>query len=172
MSVLVPEPAEDGAALISDRIDAGQERPENPVGTPQGKYHVEWVSRRDGDFPTVQHFRQRLGIVHRLPAPALRLIGRSACILIPFFIIPKYMSVGVGHPCQLRDVVGQGMKLCFALTQYLLGLHPLGDVAGDLGEADDPRGLIDDGRDHAADEETAAVLAEMPAFILAATRFG
>src|SRR5690606_4433540 len=56
-------------------------------------------------------------------------------------------------------------KLLARRLQRLLGFPPLGDVAGELGEADQ-LAVLANGVQHAVRPEAAAVLAEPPALLL------
>src|SRR4051812_12544457 len=61
-------------------------------------------------------------------------------------------------------------KLLLHLLELELGVAPLGDVAGDLGEADEPAVLPDRIDDDAGPEE-GAVLADAPALFFIAAAF-
>src|SRR4030095_9512195 len=61
-------------------------------------------------------------------------------------------------------------KLLLHLLELELGVAPLGDVAGDFGEADEPA-LLPDRIDADAGPEEGAVLADAPAFLFVAALF-
>src|SRR5438309_1101541 len=58
------------------------------------------------------------------------------------------------------------------LVEFALGLAALGDVAGDLGEADDVAGVVADRVDHHVGPEARAILAHPPAFLFEAALGG
>jgi hypothetical protein len=62
------------------------------------------------------------------------------------------------------DALHQQLELALALPQPRLGLPPLGQVAGDLGEAHQPTVSIPDWVDDDVRPEAAAILAHPPAF--------
>jgi hypothetical protein len=66
------------------------------------------------------------GVVRLAPAPALHLREGRAGIFVPAPIVPVDPAVRVGHPGELRERVGHGAELLFALSQ--LGFRPLGVV--------------------------------------------
>ena len=79
----------------------------------------------------------------------------------------------------MRDAAGQlaervellrFRQLLLHLLELELGLAAFGDVAGDLGEADEIAVLVD-GVDDDAGPEEGAVLADAPAFLLVAAVF-
>ena len=71
-----------------------------------------------------------VGVVDRLPAPALHLLRRRAGVLVPAAVVPEDVAVRAGHPRQLRDRVGQQPQLLLALPQRRLAPLPLRDVGG------------------------------------------
>src|SRR4051812_46224584 len=76
------------------------------------------------------------------------------------------MGDPAGQLSQRIELLGFRKLLLHAL-QLELGLAPLGDVAGDLGKADQPAVFLDGVDDDAGPEER-AVLADTPAFLLIA----
>ena len=64
------------------------------------------------------------------------------------------------------DALDQQAELLLAPSQGFLGRFALGDVAGDLGEAEQVSVFVTDGVDDDAGPEAAAVLANPPAFRL------
>jgi hypothetical protein len=63
----------------------------------------------------------------------------------------------VGHPRQLRHVVGQRAEAALLVAQRRLGPPPLGDVARDLAGADDDVVFVADRRDREFHVEQAAI---------------
>src|SRR5579884_330680 len=64
-----PKPADHIAGIILHRHAASEKRTEAPIGTSKRKYHLEWLSGRDGGTPAFENGGKTLGIVNRLPAP-------------------------------------------------------------------------------------------------------
>ena len=76
-----------------------------------------------------------------------------------------HAAFGVEHVDRVvGDALHQQAELLLALPQRLLGRAPLGQVAGDLGEADDLAGGRADRVDDHIGPEAGAVLADAPAF--------
>ncbi len=89
------------------------------------------------------------------------------------FQIPKnyhheIVEVMCNAACQLADGVHflRGGELFLSLAQSPLGFHPLGDIAGDFGEADQFAVIIPDGINHYRGPKTSAVFSHAPAFRL------
>ncbi len=79
----------------------------------------------------------------------------------------RHPSLGV-EPVDgvVGDALHQQPELLLALAQGLVGPPAFGDVAGDLGEADQPPLLVADGVDDHVGPEPNAVLADPPALLL------
>ena len=75
-------------------------------------------------------------------------------------------AFGVEHIDRIvGDALDQQPELFLAAAKRLFGFAPLGEIAGDLGEAGEARRLaIADGIDHHMGPEAAAILADPPAF--------
>ena len=72
----------------------------------------------------------------------------------------------LAHRLQIRR---QGAQLFARVLELLFGLLQAGDVARDLGEAEQPALLVPQGGDNNVRLETGTVLAHAPAFVLSAT---
>ncbi|MGY4596142.1 hypothetical protein ACVWXL_003888 [Bradyrhizobium sp. GM22.5] len=81
----------------------------------------------------------------------------------------KIVGDPAGELAERVEFLGFGELLLHRL-ELELGIAPLGDVARDLGEADQLAGLVDR-IDHDAGPEEGAVLADAPAFLLVAALF-
>ena len=135
MSVFVPNQRTILPSSIAYRHHARQEGAKLAIGAAQRENHVERLSGCDRRLPTFQDFRQRLRVMHRLPAPALHLFRRGARVLVPAIVVPENPAVRVRHPAQLRDRVGQSSKLRFALAEGLLRPLPFAQVPINLQDA-------------------------------------
>ena len=69
------------------------------------------------------------GMVDLLPAPPAHLFQARTGVVEPPFIVPEDRSALVGHPGELRDVVGEGAELRLAMAQGNLRLRVLRDVS-------------------------------------------
>src|SRR5688500_7663827 len=69
-----------------------------------------------------------VGMMDFLPSPSLHLFEGRTCIFVPTPVVPKDPSRGIGHPGELRHMVGQRPKPLFAFRYRLACLHLSGDV--------------------------------------------
>ena len=56
-------------------------------------------------------------VVNLLPSPPQRLFRCHAREVVPALVVPVDVARRVGHPCELRDVVGERAKLALALGE-------------------------------------------------------
>ena len=68
--------------------------------------------------------------MYGLPAPAFHLFEGGAGVLVPALVVPEDVAIGVGHPGELRDGVGEDAELFFAGFDFASGEHLGGDVDG------------------------------------------
>ena len=88
---------------------------------------------------------------------------------VPFADAARLIDLDEAIQGHVDDVAHHAL----AVDQRFLHLHAAGDVARDLGEADEPVGVVADCVDHHAREEARAVLAHAPAIgFVAALRRG
>jgi hypothetical protein len=129
------EPAQYLAVAVAHRVDPGQEPAVLAVRAADRIFHLERVAAAHGRLPALHHQRQHTRIAGRLPAPADHLVGRGAGVVEPAFVEPDDGAVGLGHPGQLRNRVGQGAQHFLALAQGVLGALAGADVLDHAGHA-------------------------------------
>src|SRR5579872_1029885 len=56
-------------------------------------------------------------MMHSFPSPAFDIFESSAGVVIPALVIPEDRSIGVCHPCELGNGIGQRTELAFTLAQ-------------------------------------------------------
>jgi hypothetical protein len=100
---------------------ARQEPAELAVRAADRELHVERIAGADRIVPALHHHRQHVRVDRRLPAPADQLLGRAAAVLVPALVEPDDGAVGLRHPGQLRDRIGQRAQQFLALAQGILG---------------------------------------------------
>jgi hypothetical protein len=92
-------------------------------------------------------------------------LGRIALDALGAGVPIDHNAVGIEHEQRVVDHAGdERAELVRGFAQLLLRHLPLGDVAGDLGKADQPIILVADGVDLDQRPEAAAVFAHAPAF--------
>src|SRR5579884_2959416 len=69
--------------------------------------------------------------MHRLPAPTLHLFRRGARVFVPPLVVPEDPPVGISHPDELRNSIGQPAKLFFTTPQGFFCSLAFGDIASD-----------------------------------------
>ena len=74
-----------------------------------------------------------VGVMDLLPAPALHLFQGCSRVVEPPAVVPEDPARFVGHPCELRDVVGEVAEFGLAFPERLLELPAFGDLEGSTG---------------------------------------
>ena len=98
------------------------------------KCHFERLTGADASLPTLQHLWQLGRVVDALPTPSLHLLQRRPGVVVPATVVPIYVAVRFGHPCQRRDRLSQRVKLTFSFTQRGFHLLACGDITQIRGE--------------------------------------
>ena len=128
------EPAQQLFAA-AHRIGA-REKPAVPaVAATDRELHFKRRTSVQGRFPALQHLRQEMRVVGRIPAVAGHLVGRGAGIVMPALVVPGHGAVEIGDPGQLRNRVGQRAQVFFALAQAVFGRLALADIVDMGGQA-------------------------------------
>ena len=116
------EPARDLACLVADGHRARQEPVVMAVLPAQRIGILPWLTGHDGVPVLRGHVLDVGGMMKLLPSPASQRFEGSAGILVPAAVVPEPRTRRVGHPCQLRDVVGERLQLLLSLLRLLRGL--------------------------------------------------
>src|SRR5271165_1862110 len=94
-------------------------------------------------LPAFLYFGEFRGVVYRLPPPALHLLRSASRVVIPALVVPEDPAVGVRHPAQLRDRVGQRPELALTFAQRFLRAPLLRNVSiGSEPAYDSPAGFM------------------------------
>src|SRR4029434_2691709 len=110
------------------RLHPAQEPAEHAVGAPERKLHLEGVAGSQAVGPTLEDAGEDLGIVHRLPAPALHRLRGAAGVLRPPAVEVVEVAARERAPGEPRQVLHDRTELPLALAQRLLGAPAVLDV--------------------------------------------
>ena len=136
------EPADDAPRIIAERESAREEPPIPASMAAQREGVLPGLAARDVPAELLGDARDVLGVVELLPAPTLHLLERRPGEFEPAPVVPEDVARLVGHPGELRDVVGEGPEQHLALAQRRLGPLPLRDVDRRGDEVGDASGLV------------------------------
>ena len=113
------EPAYHRAAGVPNGPRPAQKPAVLPVVPPQREGVFPGLPGLDGGQVPGIHAGCQGGVVHLHPAPALHGFQGRARVVVPLLVVPENVAGGVGHPGQLRNVVGEGRKIGAAPGQLL-----------------------------------------------------
>ena len=123
------EPTGHFALGITNRNGAGKKRTVGTIASTKRKGIVPDFAGLEAFGDLVHDALNVVGVVHFFPTPASHLVQGSAGIIKPSLVVPEDVAFFVGHPGQLRNIVGHGAKSVFALAKRDFGISAGGNVA-------------------------------------------
>jgi hypothetical protein len=123
-------PSVDAPRCVAQWYHPGQEWTVLPVPSEQGQLYLQCCSGLEGLRPAAARIRKRSGSEKCLPVMGVAISGWHARIVVPMAVDPEYPPVGLRHPDQLRDGVGQRVKLPLACPECCFGALAFGNLLG------------------------------------------
>lgn len=126
------DPAHDAPVAVADGAAARQEPAPGAVVATEAELHLEGRAAGQALLPAREDARQVVGIVDRLPAPALHLGGGGAGELVPAAVVVVDEAVGARGPAELRHRLEQRLQHGARAGGGLVGGALVGEAARGL----------------------------------------
>ena len=131
-------PAADAPGAVAHRRAAPDVPAIGAVVTAKPEFRRVGLARRGGLLETRARLRDVLGMQHRRPAFARKLLRRRARVAVDLLVVPLDLASRIGEPELVGYGLREGAEPRLAFAQFLGGAHRVGDVdafdenAGDL----------------------------------------
>src|SRR6185437_7087658 len=98
------------------------------VAPPQRERIFPWFPGVPGVLNPCDDAIHMIRMMNGFPPPTLHLLQRRARIIEPALVVPEDPTFGIGHPCELRNIVRHVAEPDFAFLQRPFVLLTFGEI--------------------------------------------